>query len=149
MPVSRRLLTAGVMAILLGLARPARPQFTSFSSNPHNILEGNWQSCREDDGSYSERVFDQVVDGQPQYEVHLGPYNEFAIFKGVQQTHRDHDSPENLLKPYRVPIRMGDVAHHWTIPSLHLSFDVRLAGGSRMECVSWWITLAPLKPTSR
>ncbi|HVB39073.1 MAG TPA: hypothetical protein VND92_11065 [Vicinamibacterales bacterium] len=148
-PARRRLLTAGLVAGLLGLARPALPQFTSFSSNPHNILEGNWQSCREDDGQYSERVFDQVVDGQPQYEVHLGPYDEFAIFKGVQATHRDHDSPANLLKPYRVPVRLGAIEQHWTIPSLNLRFDVRLAGGSRSACASWWITLSPLKPTSR
>ncbi len=65
-PARRRLLTAGLVAVCLGLAHPALPQFTSFSSNPHNILEGNWQSCRDDDGRYSERVFDQVVAGQPQ-----------------------------------------------------------------------------------
>jgi hypothetical protein len=145
----RRLLITCLVGLCLGPARPARSQFTSFSSNPRNILEGNWQSCRDDDGQYSERVFDQVVDGQPQYEVHLGPYNEFAIFKGVQAAHRDHASPENLLKPYRVAIRAGAIKQHWTIPSLNLSFDVALAGGSRGECESWWIILAPLQPATR
>ncbi len=86
--------------------------------------------------------------GSRSNEVHLGPYDEFAIFKGVQAKHRDHDSPDNLLKPYRVPIRFGAVTQHWSIPSLNLSFDVSVAGGSRSDCASWWITLAPLKPTS-
>ena len=27
----------------------------------------------------------------PQFEVHMGPRREFAIFKGVQDEHRDHD----------------------------------------------------------
>ena len=44
-----------------------------------------------------------VVNGS-KFEVHLGPRREFAIFAGVQETHRDHDSPENLLKPYRVAL---------------------------------------------
>lgn len=143
---ARHLVAACTMALCLGLARPARPQFTSFSSDPRNILEGNWQSCRDADGQYSERVFDQTIAGQPQYEVHLGPYDEFAIFKGVQKTHRPHDSPENLLKPYRVPIGAG--RQRWTIPSLNLVFEVTRAGGSRTECESWWITLAPLEPPS-
>lgn len=144
-----RLSIAAVLAACLGLAWPVRAQFTSFSSNPHNILEGNWQSCRGDDGQYSERVFDQKIEGQPEYEVHLGPEDEFAIFKGVQATHRPHDSPDNLLKPYRVPMRGSEGKYHWTIPSLNLSFDVASAGGSRRECMSWYIVLAPLKPPSR
>lgn len=140
---------ACLIAVCLAVARPAWSQFTSFSSNPHSILEGNWQSCREDDGEYSERVFDQKIEGQPEYEVHLGPANEFAIFKGVQTEHRAHDSEENLLQPYRVRMRGQDAHQHWTIQSLNLSFDVTAAGGSRRDCVSWYIVLTPLKPSSR
>ena len=84
---------------------PPRAQFTPFPNDPHNILEGNWQSCRERDGRYSERVYDHVVNGVGQFEVHMGPRREFAIFKGVQDEHRDHESPDNLLKPFRVPSR--------------------------------------------
>ena len=80
-------------------ASAAGAQFTSYSKNPKNILEGNWQSCREADGSYSERVYDHVVNGVRQFEVHMGPKREFAIFEGVQDEHREHDSPANLLKP--------------------------------------------------
>lgn len=123
-------------------------QFTPFTSDPRKILEGSWSSCRESDGQYAERVYDHVVNGGGKFEVHLGPRREFAIFKGVQDTHRDHDSPENLLKPFRVPMDAGRARQRWEIPSLNLAFTVALAGGSRTDCDSWFITLEPLDKTS-
>ena len=52
----------------------ATPSSSLSRSNPHNILEGNWQSCQEPPtGRYAERVYDHVVNGVPQFEVHLGP----------------------------------------------------------------------------
>jgi hypothetical protein len=141
------LLSVAAVALLV---RPASAQlFRSFSGNPHNILEGNWQSCREADGRYSERVYDHVVNGVGQFEVHLGPYHEFAIFKGVQDEHRDHASPDNLLKPYNVSMRSNRSKERWEIPSLGLAFTVTLAGGSRTDCESWFILLEPLEKTSR
>ena len=142
-------LILGVVASMLVLGvRPADAQFTSFSHNPRNILEGNWQSCREADGRYSERVYDHVVNGVGLFEVHLGPRREFAIFKGVQDEHRDHAGPDNLLEPYRVPLEAGRAKQRWEIPSLNLAFTVTLAGGSRMDCESWFIVLEPLEKTS-
>ena len=130
------------------LAAPASRQFTSFSHDSRNILEGSWQSCRESDGRYTERVYDHVVNGVPQFEVHMGPRAEFAIFKGVQDQHRDHASSENLLSPYQVAIEGGRARHRWEIPSLKLAFTAALAGGSRSDCDSWFIVLEPLqKPT--
>lgn len=140
---------AGVFALAgLLVARPAAPQFTSFTHNSRSILEGNWQSCREADGRYSERVYDHVAHGAGRFEVHLGPKRDFALFKGVQGEHRDHDSPENLLKPHVVELDGGRAKHRWEIPSLNLAFTVTLAGGSRMECESWFIVLEPLEKTS-
>jgi hypothetical protein len=126
---------------------PAAAQFTALSRDTHNILEGNWQSCRESDGQYAERVYDHVVNGS-RFEVHLGPRREFAIFAGVQDAHRDHDSPANLLKPYRVTPEGGRAKQVWEIPSLNLSFTVNLAGGSRTDCESWFVVLKPLEKTS-
>ena len=142
-------LLTGVFA-LAGLlaARPAAPQFTSFTHGSRNILEGNWQSCREADGRYSERVYDHVVNGVGRFEVHLGPKRDFAIFKGVQEEHRDHDSPDNLLKPHVVQLEGGRAKHRWEIPSLNLAFTVALSGGSRTDCDSWFILLEPLEKTS-
>ena len=143
-----RSLTGIVALTILAVARVASAQFTSFTHNTQSILEGNWQSCREADGRYSERVYDHVVNGVGRFEVHLGPKREFGIFKGVQDEHRDHNSPENLLKPYNLPLESGRAKHHWEIPSLNLSFTVTLAGGSRMDCESWFIVLEPLEKTS-
>ena len=142
-------LLTGVFA-LAGLlaARPAAPQFTSFTHGSRSILEGNWQSCRESDGRYSERVYDHVVNGVGRFEVHLGPKREFAIFNGVRDEHRDHGSPDNLLNPHVVELEGGRGKKRWEIPSLNLAFTVTLAGGSRMDCESWFIVLEPLEKTS-
>src|SRR5471032_677168 len=95
-------LLMGVFALAALPVDPAAAQlFRPFSNDTRNILEGNWQSCRERDGSYAERVYDHVVNGVGLFEVHMGPRHEFAIFKGVQDAHREHESPENLLKPFR------------------------------------------------
>jgi len=140
--MTRRILYAVGLAVMGGAILRAQ-LFRSFSGDPKNILEGNWQSCREADGRYSERVYDHVVNGVGQFEVHLGPEHEFAIFKGVQDAHRDHASPENLLKPYVVPVENNRAKQIWDIPSLGLTFTATLAGGSRTDCESWFILLAP------
>jgi hypothetical protein len=130
------------------IASPAARQFTSFSHDARNILEGSWQSCREADGQYSERVYDHVVNGVGQFEVHMGPGTEFAMFPGVQPEHRDHASPDNLLQPYRVATGTGRGKQRWEIPSLKLAFTATLAGGSRTDCESWFVLLEPLgKPS--
>lgn len=142
------LVTGVTVLALLAVARPAAPQFTSFSHDPRNILEGNWQSCRQRDGSYTERIYDHHVGGVGVFELHLGPRREFALFRGVQDEHRDHNSPDNLLTPHVVALEDGRAIHRWEIPSLNLAFKVEMAGGSRMECESWFITLGPLEKTS-
>lgn len=139
----------GLFAVALMLpARPAESQFTSYPHDSRNVLEGSWQSCREIDGRYSERVYDHVVNGAGQFEVHLGPRNEFAIFRGVQDQHRDHASADNLLAPYRVVMDGGRAKQRWEIPSLSLAFTATLAGGSRADCESWFILLEPLPKTT-
>ena len=144
----RTSVTLGLVGISALAAGPAPAQsFRSFSSSSRNLLEGNWQSCREDDGRYAERVFDHVVGGTP-FEVHLGPRREFAIFQGVQDEHRDHGAPGNLLKPFAVEMEGGRAKQRWEIPSLHLTFTATLAGGSRTECESWYIVLEPLEKHS-
>jgi len=135
-------------ACLIALPRQSYAQWISYSSNPRNILEGNWQSCLDGTGRYTERVYDHVVNGVGQFEVHLGPRREFAIFQGVQDEHREHTAPENLLKPYRVTMEGTRAKQHWDIPSLKLAFTVTLGGGSTTDCESWYIILEPLEKTS-
>jgi len=130
-------------------AQTPESRFNSTSSSLKNVLEGNWQSCQElATGRYGERVYDHVVNGVGQFEVHLGPRREFAIFPGVADAHREHDSADNLLKPYRVLLQGTRASQRWEVPSLNLTFTVTLGGGSRTDCESWFIVLEPLKKTS-
>jgi hypothetical protein len=147
--VNRRLVLGilSVLAILAGARRSDAQDFISYSSNPRNVLEGNWQSCQDERGRYAERVYDHVVNGVGQFEVHLGPRREFAIFRGVQDEHREHNSPDNLLKPFTVPMQGSRAQRRWEIPELKLAFTVTLGGGSRLDCESWYILLEPFEKT--
>jgi hypothetical protein len=136
-------------ALLVLTAGPASAQYLPQVSNARHILEGHWQSCQDPPGgAYAERVYDHVVSGVPQFEVHLGPAREFAIFAGVSREHREHASKENLLQPYRVPMSGTRARQRWEIPSLKLVFTVTLGGGARTDCESWYILLEPLDKTS-
>lgn len=141
-------LTAVATSAFLLAARPAAPQFTSYARDPRHVLEGTWQSCRDADGRYAERVYDHVVNGAGQFEVHLGPRDEFAMFAGVQDEHRDHAAAANLLKPYRILNETGRASQRWEVPSLSLTFTASLAGGSRGDCENWFVLLEPLKKPS-
>jgi hypothetical protein len=147
LPVAAFVLALSATCVVAAAPAPP-PQFTPFHSDVTKILEGNWQSCRENDGQYSERVYDHVVNGVGKFEVHMGPRREFALFKGVQDAHRDHDSHDNLLKPYRVPLDSGRAKQRWEIPSLNLALTATLAGGSRTDCESWFVILEALEKTS-
>jgi hypothetical protein len=127
-------------AALLGAATLSYAQlFRPFTDRSQALLEGNWQSCREADGQYAERVYDGRWPGMEPFELHMGPYHEFALFRGVQDEHRDHDSTQNLLKPFTVELTANTAKHSWDVNGLHL--EVVLAGGSREDCESWWVTL--------
>ena len=126
--------------------RRVSAQWTAFSHDSRNILEGNWQSCRESDGKYAERVYDGKLPGVGPFELHMGPYHEFALFRGVQDEHREHASAENLLRPYVVDVAANVGRQKWDVGGLHL--EVALAGGSREECESWWVQLRRMDSTS-
>ena len=134
-------LIAGIaVAGCLGIAPFAQAQlFRPFSDRHTALLEGNWQSCRESDGTYAERVYDGKWAGLPPFELHMGPYHEFALYRGIQDDHRDHDSANNLLKPHKLDVIGNNARHSWDVNGMHL--EVVLAGGSREECESWFVTL--------
>jgi hypothetical protein len=142
--VNHRILALSAWLLLASAGRAA-PQFTSYSSDPRHILEGHWQSCRESDGEYSERVYDHLARDTGPFELHMGPRDEFALFAGVQTEHRDHGSADNLLRPYRVAMDAGRAKQRWEMASLNLVFTATLTGGSRTDCESWFVLLEPLK----
>jgi hypothetical protein len=120
-------------------AAAAFAQFISYGDRSRSILEGNWQSCREPDGHYSERVYDNALPGIGAFELHLGPYHEFALFRGVQEEHRPHDSTANLLRPFNVEVASNRGQHSWQAAGMRL--DVNLGGGSDDQCESWFLSL--------
>jgi hypothetical protein len=124
----------------LGLAATAFSQFTPVTDRTRGILEGHWESCREADGHYGERVYDNAVPGIGPFELHLGPYHEFALFRGIEDEHRAHTSADNLLKPFNVEIVQNRAARSWEAAGLR--FQVVLGGGSRSDCESWYINLS-------
>lgn len=127
------------LGVCLGGAALGRAQFTSFNDRRQSMLEGTWQSCRESDGQYSERVYEGKWSGMAPFELHFGPYHEFSLFRGIQQDHRDHSSTENLLAPHTVDVVANRAGQTWEVAGLHL--EVKLAGGSRDDCESWYVKM--------
>ena len=85
-----------------------------------------------------ERVYDGKWPGIGPFELHMGPYHEFALFRGIQDEHRDHNSADNLLKPYNVEIRANAARQSWDVDGLHLEDRARPAArassASRGSC---------------
>ena len=125
--------------LVLFTAAYGRTQFTSSNDRRLSMLAGNWQSCRESDGKYSERIYDGKLPGLGPFELHMGPYHEFALFRGVDEEHREHTSPDNLLKPHTVDVVANIGRQRWDVAGLRI--DVALAGGSREDCESWWVEM--------
>jgi hypothetical protein len=76
----------------------------------------------------------------------MGPFHDFALYRGIQDDHRDHQSPENLLKPHTVDMRANAARQTWDVEGLHL--EVALSGGSREDCESWYIILTRSQTSS-
>ena len=132
--------------LVLCAASYGHTQFTSSNDRRVFMLEGNWQSCRESDGKYSERIYDGKLPGLGPFELHMGPYHEFALFRGVEAEHREHTSADNLLQPYTVDVVANVARHRWDVAGLRL--EVALAGGSREDCESWWVQLRRVDTSS-
>lgn len=130
------------LAGCLGASTLGWSQFTSFNDRSRAMLDGHWQSCREADGQYGERVYDGRWPGVEPFELHLGPYHDFSLFMGIQDEHREHGSADNLLKPHTVELKANRARYVWDTAGLHL--EVALAGGSREDCESWFVQLTPL-----
>jgi hypothetical protein len=110
------------------------------SPNKNVILNGNWQSCREDDGTYGERIWDYVYQDKWHFEFHMGPNHEFALYR-VQQDEEKHDHSDELneLKPHVVETQSNKAKQVWSLPDVRVS--VVLAGGSQDRCESWFVTI--------
>jgi hypothetical protein len=123
-------LSTGVLKAVgcLGLAAIGRAQFTSFSDRSRLMLEGNWQSCREADGNYSERVFDGKWPGIGAFEFHMGPYRELPF-----QGHPGRPSRASVGGQPAEAVQRGHdyqpSPQSWDVAGLHL--DVSLGAAAR------------------
>ena len=142
---SVRMFAFAIAALVAAVAGAA--QFTPLSDRTRAILEGHWESCREADGLYAERVYDNTLPGIGPFELHLGPYHEFALFRGIQDEHRAHESRANLLRPYNVEVTASRAVHAWQVAGLRL--QVAMGGGSRSDCESWYVNLSRVDSPSQ
>lgn len=106
------------------------------------LLEGHFSSCREAEG-YSERVYDRVERGQLRWSLHMGPKDEFGLYRGPGPDGPDHthDGPDNLLAP---AYHVSDVAswrakRQWNVPSLGLWISIAAGGGSQDDCEGYFV----------
>jgi hypothetical protein len=76
----------------------------------------------------------------------MGPFHEFALFRGIQDEHRDHLSADNLLKPFNVEMVANRARHTWDVTGLRL--EVAAGGGAREDCESWFVSLKRSDTTS-
>jgi hypothetical protein len=119
-------------------------QFWVSVPDPTAVLQGNWQSCMLEDGTFAERIYDECKGLDCEFEFHMGPLDEFALFKGTHVEHKEHTDRENLLQPFRLGM-MRQAQQTWLIPELNLKVEAIKAGGSRDECESWWVVLRRVK----
>jgi len=102
------------------------------------ILNGVWQSCRETEGGYAERIYEYRILGKYQWEFHMGPYHEFGLYRQPQPDDHQHDTPSNLLKPdYHIIPHVWNsnlIDNDWNVPTLKLTVSAHAAGGSLDDC---------------
>jgi hypothetical protein len=125
---------------------------TTLADGRNVVLAGTWQSCRDVDGTYAERVYEQRVNGVFQWEFHMGPYHEFAFYRIPQPDEHDHTDSGNLL--HTDPNSTDDyqarpsvlnsfrVLGEWVLPHDHLKITVVAAGGSLDLCEAFVIRIA-------
>lgn len=113
---------------------------SSDRKRPDVVLEGNWQSCLEADGSYTEREWSYRFRGEFILTLHLGPRDEFALYAGGPvDDHIAHEDARNLLGP---KFRIGDITtargkRAWA--KLGFWISIVQAGGGRSECESFYV----------
>lgn len=120
----------------------------TFPSQEPVILNGSWQSCRDENGDWGERIYDRHEHGKWVWSLHMGPFNDFALYKPADEPedgdngYHYHSGPTNLLGPnYQVTNAYARGKRTWTVPSLHLWVNIVQAGGSREDCQSFVVLI--------
>lgn len=128
-------LSLAIAIVLVAVAVDVAAQWTSDGARDGRVLlAGHWESCREADGTRRERIYDHYEHGVGLWEFHMGPSDEFALFRGVQDVHRDHASADNLLGPAFHAGALETATHSRQWHALGLWISVVVAGGSADDC---------------
>lgn len=108
---------------------------------------GSWQSCMDNDGQYGEMAYDRFERGVHKWTLHLGPRDEFALYRGFGPDGDHKHDANNLLAPsYKVyDVNTWRGKRNWMVPSLNLNVNVVEAGGSRESCDSFIVKVEDLR----
>jgi hypothetical protein len=119
----------------------------AFHHDPRKILEGNWYSCRESDGSTASASTTTSSTAAASSKCTSARAASSRSSRACRTRTAITNRPTTLQA---VPRRDGHgrAKQRWEIPSLNLAFTVTLAGGSRTDCESWFIVLEPIEKTS-
>lgn len=108
--------------------------------NPRVILSGNWQSCREVDGEYGERIWDYVHAGQWNFEFHMGPYHDFALYRIAQdEKNHSHADDINELTPHEIVLVNNHGRQTWRLRDMIITASI--AGGASERCESFFVQI--------
>lgn len=118
------------------------------------LYQGLWQSCRSsraDDPGYGEGAHDYKVNGRLKWSFHLGPFDEFALFRAGEEPDPDnHYTTANLLaEPHALRKSGRNGSRQWNIPSLNLWISVVQAGGSRDDCQAFYVLIKSTRELAR
>jgi hypothetical protein len=104
---------------------------------PPVLHQGWWQSCQAE-----ERVLEHRVAGHLQWELHLGPADQFALyaFKVDGPDHSHEDSLNLLGTPHHDDLKTWTGGRQWTVPSLRLWLSIVRAGGD-VGCDAFYIRI--------
>ncbi len=98
--------------------------------------QGYWQSCEG-----AERVLEHRTNGYLNWELHMGPADEFALYAFRVDGDHNHGDKLNLLgTPHHDSLETWRGGRQWNIPSLHLWISVVRAGESK-NCDSFYIRI--------
>lgn len=105
---------------MLALLFAAVTAFTPIPS-PDALLSGHFLSCPEGE-TYGERAFQYQQHGTVLFELHMGPRDEFALFKGEFDGDADHAGRLNLLTPaFHYDDVQSRTGRNWSAYGLHVN----------------------------
>lgn len=120
-------------------------QLATWEPPPHApgvLHQGTWESCVvTEDGLYAERILEHRQNGALEWELHLGPGSEFALFDHMVNLEGHPHDVDNLLNPYIITW----TAQEWNVEHLALTIVVLRNAEQHENCDAFFITIRTTK----